>query len=156
MAFWPFWRAARQNGPFKNRPQVAMRFWSQSFLTSLPMPTGITSVWLCKNFQLIDQWPKWNNCRQEWFMKFIMIASPIDYTFFSFIWVFLSVSHGFEMSNHLVSKFLEAKDRVVQDLIAQLQESHGDTKQHQELKEFLWVFSGVSCGRFRISFVDGA
>ena len=60
------------------------------------------------------------------------------------------------MSNHLVSKFLEAKDRVVQDLIAQLQESHGDTKQHQEIKEFLWVFSGVSCGRFRISFVDGA
>ena len=44
------------------------------------------------------------------------------------------------MSNHLVSKFLEAKDRVVQDLIAQLQESHGDTKQHQEIKNFCGYF----------------
>ena len=88
-------------------------------------------------------------------MKFIMIASPIDFTFFSFIRVFLSVSHGFEMLNHLVSKFLEAKDRVVQDLIAQLQESHGDTKQHQEINEFLLFFLVFLVGYFEFPLLMG-
>ena len=41
-----------------------------------------------------------------------------------------------EMLKCFCIKFLEAQDRV-EDLIDQLQKSHGDTKKHQEINEFL-------------------